>query len=217
MRMRNRKLRNIRPSGNFWPEITSSPIGLPLEVGGCFLGRLRPISSMVTGTNPFTGYLLILFSYNIFLTKVCCFQICCVVFQGCSRWIFCYIFRDFDVSWFLPLIFVFIQLSLFCWFVPVLSYMMLMCHNVFRFVFVCSVFWVEFQRYGRKVSWIVKWYGKYGRKVSWNVKWYGKYGIKVSWKVKWYEKYGRKPSWIVKRFGKYRRKLWKDINNMEEK
>jgi len=36
VRMRNRKLRNIRPSGAFSPEVTSSPIGLPLEleVGG---------------------------------------------------------------------------------------------------------------------------------------------------------------------------------------
>jgi hypothetical protein len=29
--MRHRKLRNVRPSGIFWPEVTSSPIGLPLE------------------------------------------------------------------------------------------------------------------------------------------------------------------------------------------
>jgi hypothetical protein len=56
------------------------------------------------------------------------------------------------------------------------------------------------EKYGRKVGWIVKWYGKYGRKVSWNVKWYGQYG--------------RKAGRIVKRFGKYRRKLWKE--NMEE-
>jgi rRNA maturation protein Nop10 len=44
---------------------------------------------------------------------------------------------------------------------------------------------------------------------------YGKYGRKVSWNVKWYGKYGRKASRIVKRFGKYRRKLWKDMKNME--
>jgi hypothetical protein len=51
--------------------------------------------------------------------------------------------------------------------------------------------------------------GKYGKKVSWNVKSYGKF-----WKIvkryekygrnpvemwKWYEKYGRKASWIVLR------------------
>ena len=47
---------------------------------------------------------------------------------------------------------------------------------------------------------------KYGRKVSWIVKWYGKYGTKVSWIVKWYGK-----------FGKYRRKLWKDTKNILEK
>ena len=31
------------------------------------------------------------------------------------------------------------------------------------------------------------------------------------------EKYGGNPNWIVKRFGKYRRKLWKDMENTEEK
>ena len=50
--MRNRKLRNIRPSGAFWPEV-------------CSLGLSRQISSMVTGTSPFIGYLPLLFSYNI--------------------------------------------------------------------------------------------------------------------------------------------------------
>jgi hypothetical protein len=34
VRMRNRKLRNILPSVCFWPEVTSTPIGLPLEAGG---------------------------------------------------------------------------------------------------------------------------------------------------------------------------------------
>jgi hypothetical protein len=33
----------------------------------------------------------------------------------------------------------------------------------------------RYEKYGRKVGWIVKWYEKYWRKVSWNVKWYGKY------------------------------------------
>ena len=59
------------------------------------------------------------------------------------------------------------------------------------------------KQYGRKASWIVKWYGKYGRKVSWNVKWYGKSG--------------RNPSRIVIRYGQYGRKLWNDMENMEEK
>jgi hypothetical protein len=47
-----------------------------------------------------------------FLQKFCCFRICCVVLPSIlSRpcWILCYIFRDLDVSRFLPLIFVFIQ------------------------------------------------------------------------------------------------------------
>ena len=60
---------------------------------------------------------------------------------------------------------------------------------------------VEMWNDERKVSWIVKCYGKCGRKVSWNVTCYGKYGINASQ--------------IVKIFGKYRRKLWKDIKNME--
>ena len=38
----------------------------------------------------------------------------------------------------------------------------------------------------------------------WNVN--GKYGRKVSWNMKWYVKYGRKVSWIVKKYGKYGRK-----------
>jgi hypothetical protein len=49
---------------------------------GCSLGRLRHISSMATGTSPFTGYLPLSrhFIFIItFLTKVCCFRICCVV------------------------------------------------------------------------------------------------------------------------------------------
>jgi hypothetical protein len=44
-------------------------------------------------------------------------------------------------------------------------------------------------KYGGKASLIEKRFGKYGRKVSWNVKWNWKYG----------------------------RKLWKDMENMEEK
>ena len=47
----------------------------------------------------------------------------------------------------------------------------------------------------KKVSWIVKRYGKYGRKVSRIVKRYGKYGRKLSSKVKWYEKYVGTVSW----------------------
>ena len=53
----------------------------------------------------------------------------------------------------------------------------------------------KYGKYGRKVSWIVKWYGKYRRKL-W--KRYEKYGRKVGRIVKWFGKYGRKVSWIVK-------------------
>ena len=45
---------------------------------------------------------------------------------------------------------------------------------------------------------------------------YGKYGRNVSWNVKWYGKYGRKASLIEKKLGKYGRKLRKDMENMEE-
>jgi hypothetical protein len=133
--MRNRNLCNIRPSGAFWPEMTSS-VGIRMEGCGarmrnlklrnmqsevplwCSLGRPRPISNMATGTSPFTGYLPISrhFIFIItFLTKVCCFRICCVVLHGCLR----------PISW--------------------------------------IVKW--YGKYWRKVSWIVKWCGKYGRKL----------------------------------------------------
>ena len=52
---------------------------------GCSLGRPRPMSSMATGTSPFTGYLSLLFSYNIIYFNngfhLRCFRICCVVLQ----------------------------------------------------------------------------------------------------------------------------------------
>ena len=51
------------------------------------------------------------------------------------------------------------------------------------------------------------------------MKWYEKYGKKLSWIVKRYGKYGRKVSWIVKRYGKYGRKLsskWNDTKDMWE-
>jgi hypothetical protein len=66
----------------------------------------------------------------------------------------------------------------------------------------------------------VKWYWKYGRKVSWNEKRFGKYRRKASSIVKRYWKYGRKVSWIVKRYGKCEEKyvdLWNEMENMEEK
>jgi len=58
MCIRNRKLRNILPSGVLSLEVTSSPIGLLLEVGRCSLGRPRLSLSR-------RGYLPHLFSYNI--------------------------------------------------------------------------------------------------------------------------------------------------------
>jgi hypothetical protein len=52
-----------------------------------------------------------LFSIITFLTKVFFSDMLCSTPSSLlrPRWIFYYIFRDFDVSWFLPLIFVFIQ------------------------------------------------------------------------------------------------------------
>ena len=46
--------------------------------------------------------------------------------------------------------------------------------------------WKQYEKYGRKVSWIVKKYKKYGRKASWRVKRYEKYGRKDRkiWKIR---------------------------------
>ena len=65
----------------------------------------------------------------------------------------------------------------------------------------------RYEKYGRRVSWIVIRYGQYGRKASWKVKIYEKYGRKISWIVKRYGKCGRKVSWKVKRYGQYGRKI----------
>ena len=72
---------------------------------------------------------------------------------------------------------------------------------------------VEMWNDGRKVSWIVKCYGKCGRKVSWIEKWYEKYGRKVSWNLIRYGKYGRKVKW----YGTYGKQLWKDMENMAKR
>ena len=40
-------------------------------------------------------------------------------------------------------------------------------------------YWKKYEKYGRKVSWIVKRYGKYRRKVSWIVKRHRQYGRKI--------------------------------------
>ena len=57
---------------------------------------------------------------------------------------------------------------------------------------------------------IVKWYEIYGRKVGWIVKWYGKYGRKEG-------KYMKNPEENSEKIGKIQRKLWKDMENMEER
>ena len=44
--------------------------------------------------------------------------------------------------------------------------------------------WNDMGKYGRKISWIVKWLGKYGRKASRIVIRYGQYRRKVSRIVK---------------------------------
>jgi hypothetical protein len=79
-------------------------------------------------------------------------------------------------------------------------------------------------KYGRKVSRIVIRYGQYERKESWIVIRFGKYGRKVGWIVKWYGKYGRKegidmknPEENSEKMGKIQKKLWKDMENTEEK
>ena len=104
-------------------------------------------------SSPFTGYLPVIFmgsAFNNYISyKSLLFSdMLCSTPSSLSRpcWIFCYIFRDLDVSWFLPLIFVFIQ-HLNHSFVDVYVNVWYF-HNVLRFVFVCSVFWVEFQCYG---------------------------------------------------------------------
>jgi hypothetical protein len=75
VRMRNWKLRKI------WPRC---PFDRKCHFG-CYPGRLRPISSMATGISPFTGYLPLLFSYNIIYFDngfhLRCFRIGCVVPQ----------------------------------------------------------------------------------------------------------------------------------------
>ena len=71
----------------------------------------------------------------------------------------------------------------------------------------------RYGKYGKKPSWIVKWYGKYGRKLwkdmeimkkdKLNSEKILKIWNNPSWIVKWYGKYGRKVSWIAKRYWKY--------------
>jgi hypothetical protein len=66
----------------------------------------------------------------------------------------------------------------------------------------CEMIW-KIRKIQKKM---VKRYDKYGRKVSWIVKWYLKQGRKARRRVKRYGHYGRNPSWIVKRNWKYEEK-----------
>ena len=54
----------------------------------------------------------------------------------------------------------------------------------------------RYGKYGRKVSWIVKRFGKYRRNTCsekiWEKNMEEHSGRKVNWIVKWYGKYGRK-------------------------
>ena len=90
VRMGNRKLRNIRPSGAFWTEVTSSSVTRRASPGshvigstlGCSLGRLRPITFYELALSlvifPPFSYNIIYFNNGFHLR---CFRICCVVLQ----------------------------------------------------------------------------------------------------------------------------------------
>ena len=71
VRMRNRKLRNAPLVGQFDRKLaTDIDVIFPrffslYRMSGCSLRRLRPIFSMVTGTNP--GYLPLLFSHSVYV------------------------------------------------------------------------------------------------------------------------------------------------------
>jgi hypothetical protein len=45
----------------------------------------------------------------------------------------------------------------------------------------------RYRQYGRKVGWILKWYGECLGIVGWIVKWYDKWWRKVGWIVKWFK------------------------------
>jgi hypothetical protein len=88
--MRNRKLRNIRPSGAFWPEMTSSNVtNRPSPGTGSHVSALgvlsRTSASYLSFSSPFTGYLALSHhkgsAFNNYTTKVCCFRICSVLLQ----------------------------------------------------------------------------------------------------------------------------------------
>ena len=67
---------------------------------------------------------------------------------------------------------------------------------------ICKKIGKRYEKYGRKISWIVKRYGKYDM---------DKYGTMASWRYGKYDmdKYGTMASWIVKRYEKYGSKIVK--------
>jgi hypothetical protein len=83
--------------------------------------------------------------------------------------------------------------------------------------------WKRYGNYGRKVSWIVKTFGKYRRKLWKDMKNMEKSKLnremiwkiwkKISWNLIRYGKYGRNVIW----YGKYGKQLWKDMENMEKR
>ena len=86
--MRNQKLCNIGSSGAFSLEVTSSAVGLPLEVGGCSLGRPR-----LSFSSP--GYLI----YNFRIFKKCLLWVLNTV---CSFIIIMYCKGKICTKWILP-------------------------------------------------------------------------------------------------------------------
>ena len=87
VRIRNRKLRNIRPNGAFLPEMKSSNITWRASPGtgshvSAFGVLSRTSASYLSFSIPFTGYLSPLSrhkgsAFNNY-TKVCCFRICSI-------------------------------------------------------------------------------------------------------------------------------------------
>jgi hypothetical protein len=122
--MPKRKLRNIRSNVTRRASIGSHVIGSAL---GVFSRTSASYLSFFTGYLPFSHHFISTFNNGFHLW---CFRLCCVVLLSSlitSTLDFCYIFRDLDVSWFLPLIFMFIQ-HLNHYFVDLLQF----CHRCLR-------------------------------------------------------------------------------------
>ena len=131
---------------------------------GCSLVRPYPMSSMATGTSPFTGYLPLSCHFistfnNGFHLR--CFRKCCVVLQVVCSFLLFFFMNFLSITTFLDS---FLQFS--CLFNILITILLTCCsfvidvyvnvwyfHNVFRFVFVCNMFWVEFQLYGCCCCW----------------------------------------------------------------